>query len=235
MSGTCAGCLPCTPPTTTGGGRIGRCGCGRRAQHRRFPAGHGRSGVDRSWAGSSTSTSPHRGFASAANRAYLTRGGGHYIHAEKLRPHQHRGHRRARPAGPLPHRLRQPAGHGGRGRTRRRRGRRRRAPHPAVRDLPQPRTGRPRPAGPGEPGRRPSAAAHRGLRHLDPRRRNELVGSLKTKPGLRRYLRRTKAGLLRVDQGAIAHWRSSAAARNDQLVARHPEAFADHAADFWRT
>ena len=25
------------------------------------------------------------GFASAANRAYLTRGGGHYIHAEKLR------------------------------------------------------------------------------------------------------------------------------------------------------
>lgn len=26
-----------------------------------------------------------RGFASAANRAQLTRGGGHYIHAEKLR------------------------------------------------------------------------------------------------------------------------------------------------------
>ncbi|MCA1695098.1 MAG: hypothetical protein LC749_10365, partial [Actinobacteria bacterium] len=26
-----------------------------------------------------------RGFASAANRAYLTRGGGHYIHTEKLR------------------------------------------------------------------------------------------------------------------------------------------------------
>jgi len=26
-----------------------------------------------------------RGFASVANRAYLTRGGGHYIHAEKLR------------------------------------------------------------------------------------------------------------------------------------------------------
>ena len=26
-----------------------------------------------------------RGFASAANRAYLARGGGHYIHAEKLR------------------------------------------------------------------------------------------------------------------------------------------------------
>jgi hypothetical protein len=26
-----------------------------------------------------------RGFASATNRAYLTKGGGHYIHAEKLR------------------------------------------------------------------------------------------------------------------------------------------------------
>ena len=40
-----------------------------------------------------------RGFASAANRAYLTRGGGHYIHAEKLRAHQRRGRRRAGPAG----------------------------------------------------------------------------------------------------------------------------------------
>ena len=36
-----------------------------------------------------------------------------------------------------------------------------------------------------------------------PRRRDELVGSLRTKPGLRRYLRRTKTGLLRIDQGAI--------------------------------
>jgi hypothetical protein len=35
------------------------------------------------------------------------------------------------------------------------------------------------------------------------RRRDELVGSLKAKPGLRRYLRRTKAGLLRVDHAAI--------------------------------
>ena len=107
-----------------------------------------------------------RGFASAANRAYLTRGGGHYIHAEKLRHTNTEAAAALGPAGPLPHRLRQPAGQGGRGRTRRRRGRRRRRPHPAVRDLPQPRTGRPRPAGPGEP-RRASAAAHRGLRHLD--------------------------------------------------------------------
>jgi len=35
------------------------------------------------------------------------------------------------------------------------------------------------------------------------RRRDEFVGSLKGKPGLHRYLRRTNAGLLRVDAGAI--------------------------------
>ena len=35
------------------------------------------------------------------------------------------------------------------------------------------------------------------------RRRDELVGSLKTKPGLRRYLRRTGSGLLRVDNAAV--------------------------------
>jgi hypothetical protein len=34
------------------------------------------------------------------------------------------------------------------------------------------------------------------------RRRDELVGSLKSKPGLRRYLRRTTTGLLRVDRTA---------------------------------
>jgi tetratricopeptide (TPR) repeat protein len=31
------------------------------------------------------------------------------------------------------------------------------------------------------------------------------------------------------------HWRMSAAARYDELVVRHPEAFLDHAADFWLT
>jgi len=35
------------------------------------------------------------------------------------------------------------------------------------------------------------------------RRRNEFVGSLKTKPGLRRYLRRTNRGLLRIDAATI--------------------------------
>lgn len=34
-------------------------------------------------------------------------------------------------------------------------------------------------------------------------KRSEFVGSLKTKPGLRRYLRRTHSGLLRVDHAAI--------------------------------
>ena len=54
-----------------------------------------------------------RGFASAANRAYLTRGGGHYIHAEKLRhTNTEAAAALARP-GPLPHRRRQPAGQGG--------------------------------------------------------------------------------------------------------------------------
>jgi hypothetical protein len=35
------------------------------------------------------------------------------------------------------------------------------------------------------------------------RRRDELVGSLKGKPGLRRYLRRTRSGLLRVDHATV--------------------------------
>ena len=34
-------------------------------------------------------------------------------------------------------------------------------------------------------------------------RRSELAGSLKNKPGLRRFLRRTKTGLLRIDHAAI--------------------------------
>jgi hypothetical protein len=31
------------------------------------------------------------------------------------------------------------------------------------------------------------------------------------------------------------HWRMSAAARYDELMLRHPEAFVDHAAEFWLT
>ena len=125
-----------------------------------------------------------RGFASAANRAYLTRGGGHYIHAEKLRhTNTEAAAALARP-GPLPHRRRQPAGQGGRGRP----GGdgdgdgRRRRPHPAVRDLPQPRTGRTRPAGPGQPRRAPAQLID-GSDTWTARRRDELVGASRPSPG----------------------------------------------------
>ena len=43
--------LPCTPPTTTSGGRIGRCSCSRRGQSCRFPSPFmAGSSVDQSWA-----------------------------------------------------------------------------------------------------------------------------------------------------------------------------------------
>ncbi len=143
-----------------------------------------------------------RGFASAANRAYLTRGGGHYIHAEKLR------HTNTEAAAALarPGRYRTVAGN-----------LRVKEVHVA-----------PGGAGDGDDGARaqrfvvchnPEQAdrdavvrdhlvAH--LKNLiggsdawTPRRRDELLGSLKTKPGLRRYLRRTRSGLLRIDHAAI--------------------------------
>ena len=44
-------------------------------------------------------------------------------------------------------------------------------------------------------------AQTRGRRQSAPS--DELVGSLKTKPGLRRYLRRTPGGLLHVDAAAV--------------------------------
>jgi hypothetical protein len=141
-----------------------------------------------------------RGFASQANRGYLTRGGGHYIHAEKLR-HTNteataalaRPGRYAAVADNL--RVKEvhvaPGGHGdGDGGAR------------AVRFVicHNP-----------EQGERDAAVRDNLIAHLEsviagsdawtPRRRDELVGSLKTKPGLRRYLRRTKTGLLRIDHG----------------------------------
>ncbi len=142
-----------------------------------------------------------RGFASAANRAYLTRGGGHYIHAEKLR-HTNteaaaalaRPGRYATVAGNL--RVKEvqvaPGGDGdGDGGARTQRFVVCHNPEQAGRD---------------------GAVRERLVAYLKglidgsdawtPRRRDELVGSLKTKPGLRRYLRRTKAGLLRIDHSA---------------------------------
>jgi hypothetical protein len=143
-----------------------------------------------------------RGFACAANRAYLTRGGGHYIHAEKLR------HTNTEAAAALarPGRYHTVAG------------------NLRVKEVHVAPDGN----GDGEQGARAQrfvichnpeqAERDQQVRdnlvtHLEqliagsdtwtPRRRDELVGSLRGKPGLRRYLRRTKAGLLRIDHGAI--------------------------------
>jgi len=142
-----------------------------------------------------------RGFASAANRAYLTRGGGHYIHAEKLR------HTNTEAAAALarPGRYRTvadnlrvkevhvaPGGDGdGDDGARTQRFVICHNPEQAERDH-QVRT---------------NLVAHLetlivGSDDWTARRRDELVGSLRAKPGLRRYLRRTPSGLLRVDHGA---------------------------------
>jgi hypothetical protein len=143
-----------------------------------------------------------RGFASAANRAYLTRGGGHYIHAEKLR----NTNSEAAAALARPGRYRTVAG------------------NLRVKEV----TVAPGGDGDGDQGARAqrfvvchnpeqadrdAAVRDRLVTHLKElmagsdgwttRRRDEFVGSLKTKPGLRRYLRRTTGGLLRIDAAAI--------------------------------
>jgi hypothetical protein len=143
-----------------------------------------------------------RGFASAANRAYLTRGGGHYIHAEKLR----NTNGEAAAALARPGRYRTVAGNlrvkevavapGGKGDG----DEGARAQRFVVCHNP-------------EQADRDEAVRGRLVSHLEQlmagsdawtdRRRDEFVGSLKTKPGLRRYLRRTNGGLLRVDAAAI--------------------------------
>jgi DDE family transposase len=142
-----------------------------------------------------------RGFASATNRAYLTRGGGHYIHAEKLR------HTNTEAAAALarPGRYRRvadtlrvkevhvaPGGHGDGDQGAR-------AVRFVVCHNP-------------EQADRDTQVRANLLAHLDEliagsdawsaRKRDELVGTLKTKPGLRRYLRRTRTGLLRIDHAA---------------------------------
>lgn len=142
-----------------------------------------------------------RGFASAANRAYLTRGGGHYIHAEKLR------HTNAEAAAALA-----------------RPGR-----YHDVADNLRVKEIRVAPGGGTDEGarterfvvchnpdaaERDAAVRQRLIEHLStliegsdawPKpKRDEFVGSLKAKPGLRRLLRRTKAGLLRIDRAGAA-------------------------------
>ena len=143
-----------------------------------------------------------RGFASAANRAYLTRGGGHYIHAEKLRNTNNEAAAALARAGryhTVADNLRvkevtvAPGGDGdgdGGARTQRF----------VICHNP-------------EQGTRDAAVRERLTAHLtelmagsddwSARRRDEFVGSLKNKPGLRRYLRRTPAGLLRIDAAKV--------------------------------
>jgi Transposase DDE domain len=138
-----------------------------------------------------------RGFASAANRAYLARGGGHYIHAEKLRD----ANREAAAALARPGRYRAVAG------------------NLRVKEVWVP------PQADGvraerfvvchnpEQALRDRLVRDRLVTHLEglidrsdawtQRKRDELAGSLKNKPGLRRFLRRTPGGLLRVDRSAI--------------------------------
>jgi Transposase DDE domain len=138
-----------------------------------------------------------RGFASAANRAYLARGGGHYIHAEKLR------NTSAEAAAALarPGRYRAVAG------------------NLRVKEVWVP----PQANGvraerfvvchnPGQAGR-DQLIRGRLVTHLEglidgsdswtQRKRDELAGSLKDKPGLRRFLRRTPGGLLRINKAVI--------------------------------
>jgi Transposase DDE domain len=138
-----------------------------------------------------------RGFASAANRAYLARGGGRYIHAEKLRStnaeaaaalarqgryHQVAGNLRVKEVWV-------PGKDAGA-----------RAERFAVCHNPE-QAGRDRLV-------RERLAAHLeglidGSDAWAKSKRDELVGSLKDKPGLRRFLRRTRTGRLRIDRAAI--------------------------------
>ena len=142
-----------------------------------------------------------RGFASATNRAYPAEGGGHYIHAEKLR----HSNTEATAALARPGRYRTVAGDlrvkevtvapggnsDGDGGMRTRRF--------VICHNP-------------EQGERDTAVRANPIDHLagmidgsdtwSPSKRSEFVGSLKSEPGLRRYLRRTKTGLLRIDAAA---------------------------------
>jgi Transposase DDE domain len=138
-----------------------------------------------------------RGFASAANRAYLARGGGHYIHAGKLRSTN------SEAAAAL---ARQGRYHTVAGNLR-------------VKEAWVP----PRAAGVRaerfvichnpEQAERDRLVRDRLIAHLEgltggsdtwtTSKRDELAGSLKDKPGLRRFLRRTRTGLLRIDKATI--------------------------------
>ena len=156
------------------------------------------------------------GFASAANRAYLTRGGGHYLHAEKLR------HITVEAAAAL---ARAGRYHDVADNLRVR-----------VKDV------RVAPGGGDQDGvraerfvvchnpdaaERDAAVRERLIEHLGglidgsdtwPKtKRDELVGSLRNKPGLRRLLGRTKAGLMRTSDPTLTA--EDLAAAYKQLIA----------------
>jgi hypothetical protein len=137
------------------------------------------------------------GFASATNRAYLTDGDGHYIHAEKLRHTNTEAAAALARAGryrTVAENLRvkevhAPGGHGNGDEGAR-------AVRFVVCHNP-------------EQAERDTAVRTNLIAYLEQlidgsddwtaRRSDVPVGSLRNKPGLRRYVRRTKAGLLRVD------------------------------------
>jgi len=135
-----------------------------------------------------------RGFNSAANRAYLQKGGGHYVLAERLRG----GSAEARAALSRAGRYQQVAGNLEVKEVRLGEGLR--APRFVVVHNPE--------AAERDVRVRENLVAYlaeqiAGSDSWPQRRRDELVGTLRTKPGLFRLLRRTKQGLLRLDRAAI--------------------------------
>jgi IS4 transposase len=136
-----------------------------------------------------------RGFASVADRAYLQKGGGHYVLAERLRS----GSAEARAALARAGRYQQVAGNL---RVKEvRLGEGLRAPRFVVVHNPE--------AAERDCHVRENLVAYlaeqiAGSDEWPQTRRDELVGTLRTKPGLFRLLRRTRQGLLRLDQAAAA-------------------------------
>ena len=135
-----------------------------------------------------------RGFSSEANRAYLQRGGGHYVLAERLR----NGSAEARAALSRAGRYQQVAGNLEVKEVRLGEGLRDARfvvvhnPEAATRDRCV----------------RAQLVAYlteqiAGTDEWTQARRDELVGTLRTRPGLYRFLRRSGRGLLRIDQAAI--------------------------------
>jgi IS4 transposase len=135
-----------------------------------------------------------RGFSSVANRAYLQKGGGHYVLAERLRG----GSTETRAALARAGRYQKVAGNLEVKEVRLGEGLR--APRFVVVHNPE--------AAARDVRVRENLVAYLAEQIADSdswpqRRRDELVGTLRTSPGLYRLLRRTKQGLLRLDQAAV--------------------------------